>query len=303
MRKIGIDLSSHNKKLSVDNIKRINPDYVIIKTSEGDYYINDQFNNLLTKCQQAGIKNIAYYHFLIADSASAGINEAQSCLKKLKTLNVPKGSLIFADCEIEKNTTASVKSFLSALKNAGYKVGIYTGRYMLEQLNLESIQEIAQVTWLASYPLNSGAVADKNPDFNYFPTASRVDIWQFTDNLLGYNVDGNISVTDISKYFNVSHVSQAIEGTKVSYVDDYGCLWFYEKGTFKTDRPINLRYGASTSSTIFTQLPAGSVIKYDAYHNDGTYVWLRQPRSDGGYMYLVGRNARTKEAWGCFKWS
>lgn len=301
MRKIGIDLSSHNKNLSVDSIKSINPDYAIIKTSEGDYYINDQFNNLLTKVKQAGIKNIAYYHFLIADSKHAGIDEALSCLKKLETLKVPKGSLIFADSEIEKNTTESVKSFLDTLRNAGYKVGFYTYKGMLGQFNLESIQQIAQVTWLASYPFKNGVPADKNPDFNYFPTAPKVDIWQFTDNLLGYNVDGNITVTDISKYFTVSRDTQVQEDTKVSYVDDLGCLWFYEKGTFKTNRPINLRYGATTNSTIFTQLPAGSVIKYDAYHNDGTYIWLRQPRADGSFMYLVGRNAKTHEPWGSFK--
>lgn len=300
MRKIGIDLSSHNRNLSVANIKSINPDYAIIKTSEGDYYINDQFNNLLSKCKQAGIKNIAYYHFLIADSKHAGINEALSCLKKLKTLNVPKGSLIFADSEIENNTTESVKSFLDTLINAGYKVGFYTYKGMLGQFNLESIQEIAQVTWLASYPLNNGVPADKNPDFNYFPTAPNVDIWQFTDNLLDYQVDGNISVTDISKYFNVSYETQ-IEETKVSYVDDLGCLWFYEKGTFKTDRPINLRCGATTNSAIITTLPAGSTIKYDAYYNDGTYVWLRQPRSDDSYAYLVGRDTKTHQAWGVFE--
>lgn len=301
MRKIGIDLSSHNKDLSVDNIKSINPDYAIIKTSEGDYYINDQFNNLLSKCKQAGIKNIAYYHFLIADSVNAGINEALSCLKKLKTLNVPKGSLIFADSEIENNTTESVKCFLDTLRNAGYKVGFYTYKGMLGQLNLESIQEIAQVTWLASYPLKHGKPSDKKPDFNYFPTAPNVDIWQFTDNLLNYHVDGNISVTDISKYFTVSHSTQVNEDTKVSYVDDLGCLWFYEKGTFKTDRPINLRWGATTNSAIITTLPTGSTIKYDAYHNDGTFVWLRQPRSDGSYAYIASRNAKTREPWGVFK--
>lgn len=300
MRKIGIDLSSHNKNLSIDNIKKINPNYAIIKTSEGDYYINDQFNNLLSKCKQAGIKNIAYYHYLIADSANAGVNEGLSCLKKLKTFNIPKGSLIFADSEIEKNTTESVKSFLNTLKNAGYKVGIYTGRNMLGRINLESIQQIAQVTWLASYPFKNGIPADRNPDFNYFPTAPKVDVWQFTDNLLGYNVDGNITVTDISKYFTVSHETQVEEDTQVSYVDDLGCLWFYERGTFKTNRKINLRWGATTNSAIITTLSAGSFIKYDAYHNDGQFVWLRQPRADGTFAYLVGRDARTHEPWGVF---
>ncbi|MCQ6444297.1 SH3 domain-containing protein, partial [Vibrio parahaemolyticus] len=69
----------------------------------------------------------------------------------------------------------------------------------------------------------------------------------------------------------------------------------------KTDRPINLRWGATTNSAVITQLPAGSTIKYDAYHNDGTYVWLRQPRSDGSYAYLASRNAKTHQPWEVFK--
>lgn len=300
MREIGIDLSSHNKYISVNALKSSGATFAIIKVSEGDYYINDQFSNLLDKVKQAGIKKIAYYHYLIADSYNAGVYEGSTCLKKLDSLGIPKGSLVYADSEISKNTTESVKGFLKTLKNAGYKVGFYTYKGMLGQFNLESIQTLADSTWLASYPLANGKVADTRPDFNYFPSAPRVDIWQYTDNLLGFNVDGNISVTDISKLFStVSHETPKHD-TEISYVDDYGCLWIYEKGTFKTDRPINLRYGATTSSTIFTQLSAGSVIKYDAYHNDGKYVWLRQPRADGSFMYLVGRNAKTKEPWGVF---
>lgn len=303
MREIGIDLSSHNKNISVDALKSTGATFAIIKTSEGDYYINDQFNALLTKVNQSGIKKIAYYHYLIADTYNAGVNEGASCLRKLDTLGIPKGSLIYADCEISKNTTESVKGFLITLKNGGYKVGFYTYKGMLGQFNLESIQLVAESTWLAAYPLSNGRPADVKPNFNYFPSAPKVDIWQYTDNLLGFNVDGNIAVTNITNLFStVSHETPKHD-TEISYVDDFGCLWIYEKGTFKTNRPINLRYGATTNSTIYTQLPAGSVIKYDAYHNDGTYVWLRQPRADGSYMYLVGRNAKTKEPWGVFSWN
>lgn len=300
MREIGIDLSSHNKNISVNALKSSGATFAIIKTSEGDYYINDQFSNLLDKVKQAGIKKIAYYHYLIADSYNAGVYEGSICLKKLNSLGIPKGSLVYADCEISKNTTESVKGFLKALKNAGYKVGFYTYKGMLGQFNLESIQTLADSTWLASYPLANGKPADTRPDFNYFPSAPRVDIWQYTDNLLGFNVDGNISVTDISKLFStVSHETPKHD-TEISYVDDYGCLWFYEKGIFKTNRKINLRYGATTNSAIITTLSVGSIIKYDAYHNDGQYVWLRQPRADGTYAYLVGRDARTNEPWGVF---
>ena len=43
-----------------------------------------------------------------------------------------------------------------------------------------------------------------------------------------------------------------------------------------------------------------SFITYYCSFSDGTHVWLSQPRSDGSYAYLVGRNAITHHAWGVF---
>lgn len=299
-REIGIDLSSHNSNINVSALLAIEPNYAIIKVSEGTYYFNDQFNNLLFKCKQAKIKNIAYYHYLIADSYNSGVDEAFYCLKKLDFFKIPKGSTIFADSEISKNNTESVKGFLTTIKNAGYQVGFYTYKGMLGQFNLESIQTIAKYTWLASYPLASGAISNDNPNFAYFPSAPKVDIWQFTDNLLGFKVDGNISVTDISNMFSsAAHETTLKEPS--SWIDKQGLTWHREKGTFTLDRNINLRWGANTYSSIYTQLPAGSVVKYDAYAINQGYVWLRQPRENGLYCYLVGRDRRTGEAWGEFK--
>lgn len=86
-----------------------------------------------------------------------------------------------------------------------------------------------------------------------------------------------------------------------SWTDSLGDKWVNEKGTFTTNQPINLRWGAKVSSSKITTLPAGSVIKYDAYSRHDGYVWLRQPRSNGQYAYLVCRDANTNEAFGTFK--
>lgn len=299
-REIGIDLSSHNSNINVSALLAIAPNYAIIKVSEGTYYFNDQFNNLLTKCKQAKIKNLAYYHYLIADSYNSAVDEAFYCLKKLDFFKVPKGSTIFADSEISKNNTESVKGFLTTIKNAGYQVGFYTYKGMLGQFNLEGIQTVAKYTWLASYPLASGVPSNDNPNFSYFPSTPKVDIWQFTDNLLSFKVDGNISVTDISSMFSsVSHETTSTEPS--SWVDKQGLKWYKEQGTFTLDRDINLRWGANTYSAIFTTLPKGSTVKYDAFAINQGYVWLRQPRTDGTYLYLVGRNKTTGEPWGVFK--
>ena len=39
--------------------------------------------------------------------------------------------------------------------------------------------------------------AQNAPDFNYFPSMDGIGIWQFTDNLKGLNVDGNVQFSKI----------------------------------------------------------------------------------------------------------
>ena len=75
--------------------------------------------------------------------------------------------------------------------------------------------------------------------------------------------------------------------------------WVKQEGTFTTGGAINLRTGASTNSSIIAQLPANSEVKYDAYSTKGNYTWLRQPRANNQYGYLVGR--ANGQDWGTFK--
>nr|WP_308445330.1 SH3 domain-containing protein [Limosilactobacillus vaginalis] len=61
-----------------------------------------------------------------------------------------------------------------------------------------------------------------------------------------------------------------------------------------------MRWGALPTSTAIAELPAGSVIDYDAWSCHDGEVWIRQPRSNGQYGYLPCRNAVTNEAYGTF---
>ena len=75
--------------------------------------------------------------------------------------------------------------------------------------------------------------------------------------------------------------------------------WHRESADFVTGGVINLRTAPNTNSAIIEAMPTGSTIKYDAYQKIGQYTWLRQPREDGSYGYIVGRNNGV--AWGTFK--
>lgn len=86
-----------------------------------------------------------------------------------------------------------------------------------------------------------------------------------------------------------------------SWRDALGDTWHSERGTFTASTWINLRWGARTTSSRITTLAPGSQVKYDAWSTHGGYVWIRQPRSHGGYAYLAVRNASTHQPFGSFK--
>lgn len=61
----------------------------------------------------------------------------------------------------------------------------------------------------------------------------------------------------------------------------------------------NIRYGARTTSDIIGTVTKGDCVKYDAYSRHGGYVWIRQPRVNGQYGYLVCRQGN--DPWGRFE--
>ena len=130
-----------------------------------------------------------------------------------------------------------------------------------------------------------------------------VAIWQFADNWKGMGIDGNIAVKKLELKSVASKPKAAPTKTSTqekSWTDVQGMTWHEEDGTFITGGAINLRWGANTDSMLITTLPAGSVVKYNAWSRDSAgRVWLQQPRGSNHYGYLVGRVGN--DAWGTFK--
>ena len=81
--------------------------------------------------------------------------------------------------------------------------------------------------------------------------------------------------------------------------------WIKEDGTFTSDYPIYARDDASTSANIVHLFPAGSSIVYDYYTFKNGYVWISQPRANGGWWYIPTGSSdgskRTEPAWGSFE--
>lgn len=312
-REIFIDLSSFQKDLTVDDYKKLGVKKAIVKISESTNYVNPYIHDLVDKAAAGGVNGFAFYHFGRFTNDAQAVAEAKYFIDNSKnTVNVKPGTLMILDAEIDGMPTSSVIVFLKALRDAGFKTGFYTYKYLLPNFNLEAIKPYMDFFWLASYPTKGPA--DKNPDFNYFPSAKYVDAWQYTKNLLGFKVDGSITVTDNgNKLFNArdnANGSTSSQPSKPSikptpaqpktWTDGQGMTWHEEHGTFITGGAINLRWGANTESMLITTLPAGSVVKYNAWARDSAgRVWLQQPRGSNHYGYLVGRVGN--DAWGTFK--
>lgn len=312
-REIFVDLSSFQKDLTVDDYKKLGVKKAIVKISESTNYVNPYIHDLVDKSVAGGINGLVFCHFGRFTNDAQAANEAKYFIDNAKNqVNVKPNTLMILDAEIKDMPTSAVIVFLKALKDAGFKTGFYTYKYLLPSFDLEAIKPYMDWFWLAAYVKANGAPDDKNPDFNYFPSAKYVDAWQYTDNLLGFKVDGSITVTDNgNNLFNASeNVPQSNSSKPVthfvssstqekSWTDNLGMNWYEEYGTFITGGAINLRWGATTQSSIIAQLPAGVEVKYDAWSRDQAgRVWLRQPRANG-YGYLVGRVGN--EAWGTFK--
>lgn len=305
-REIMIDLASYQANLTANDYRAIGATKAIVKVTESTNYVNPYIQSEVNNAAAGGVNGFAFYHFGRFTNDAGAKAEAEFFIANAKAkANVKPGTLLVLDAEINGMPTSSVIVFLDTLRNAGYHTGFYTYKYLLPKFDLEAIHQHCDFFWLAAYVLANGKADGKEPNFNYFPSANYVDAWQYTDNLLGYKVDGSITLTDNAlALFNPSEVKPVQPANKPAetvWKDALGDEWHAENGTFTSTTALHLRWGAKVTATSIAVLPSGSVIKYDAWSRHNGFVWLRQPRGNGQYGYLVCRNANTGEPYGTFK--
>ena len=283
--------------------------FAIVKTTEGLSYQNPKARNQIITAKRAGIVVGGYHYAHFSGNVTQAIQEGNFAVQVAKNMGIPLGSLFAADWETgsgnvtsgnkEENTNA-ILAFMDVVAKAGYKPLLYSGKELLtKNINTKKITDkYGDCLWVAYYKTSG---REDVADFNWFPSMDHVVIWQFTQNWKGMNVDANITVKKLE--VNVNTVKPAptkTTSTERTWTDVQGMTWHAEDGTFITGGAINLRWGASTESMLITTLPAGSVVKYNAWARDSAgRVWLQQPRGSNHYGYLVGRVGT--EAWGTFK--
>lgn len=307
-RSYGIDQASYqNSNISAYPGAK----FTIVKTTEGLDYQNPKAVAQVASAKQTGIPVGGYHYAHFSADSNQAVKEANYAIKVAKNIGIPVGALFACDWEEGsgnytkggyESSADAILAFMDTVARAGYKPLLYSGKALLEN-NIDTkriTDKYGDCLWVAYYKVEG---RQDTADFNWFPTMDHVAIWQFTDNWKGMEIDGNITVKKLT--FNTEEPKATIEPIKTStqpktWTDVQGMTWHAEDGTFITGGAINLRWGASTESMLITTLPAGSVVKYNAWARDSAgRVWLQQPRGSNHYGYLVGRVGN--DAWGTFK--
>ena len=305
-RSYGIDQASYqNSNISAYPGAK----FTIVKTTEGLDYQNPKAVAQVASAKQTGIPVGGYHYAHFSADSNQAVKEANYAVENAKSMGIPVGSIYACDWEsgsgnhVDRGADASanaILAFMDTVAQAGYKPFLYSGKALLEN-NIDTkhiTDKYGDCLWVAYYKVEG---RQDTADFNWFPTMDHVAIWQFADDWKGMGIDGNIAVKKLE--INASAVKPApakSTSTERTWTDVQGMTWHAEHGTFITGGAINLRWGASTESMLITTLPAGSVVKYNAWARDSAgRVWLQQPRGSNHYGYLVGRVGN--DPWGTFK--
>lgn len=310
-RSYGVDVSSF-QGTDLTKYANLGAKYAFVKVSEGLDYRNPKAQAQIKSAKDNGMMVSGYHYARFSANSDVAVQEGHYAVNSAVAVGLPKGSYLACDWETGSGNVTNqgyeasanaVLAFLDVIVAAGYKPLLYSGKSLLtNNVNVKKITDkYGTCLWVASYKTMNRQDA---ADFGYFPSMDNIAIWQFSSNWYGLNVDANITLIDLksdapSLKPQSSNPAPA-KPTAKTWTDVQGMTWHEEHGTFITGGAINLRWGASTESMLITTLPAGSVVKYNAWARDSAgRVWLQQPRGSNHYGYLVGRVGN--DAWGTFK--
>lgn len=117
----------------------------------------------------------------------------------LPKVQTPKGSIVALDVESGNPDLASVEHALQRVQDAGYTAVLYGYKnFLVNHLGSAGLQEIASQypLWLAEYP---NYQVTTEPNYNYFPSFTNVQLFQFTSTYASGGLDGNVDFTGITE--------------------------------------------------------------------------------------------------------
>lgn len=269
----GYDVSNHQAGL---DLSTLSSDFFIMKATEGLGFVDAYCDAWIQWCINNN-KPFGFYHFMTAQNPVAQadyfVNNTKNYFGKgIPVLDFEANGLLLG--------SSGAKQFLDRVfELTGVRPLIYTSSSVTFQHNWTDVVNANYGLWVADY-------SSKAPAVKYW---SSYAMWQHTSTPLDHNYFYG-DVTAWNKYVGKSAPSVAPAppvSSNEMWVDELGDAWTKTTGTHTLTTAANLRYGARPTSNLITTLPAGSKINYDAKSNHGGYTWLRQPRANGSFGYIV----------------
>ena len=193
----GVDLSYHNGDVDFAMLKNAGVDFVILRVgyrgygASGNISADNKFAQYYSAAKAQGL-DVGVYFYSQALNESEAREEANFTLSKIRGLQLDLP--VYCDYEFSgvetgrvdaawsKGTltravaTANVNAFCEVIKNAGFALGVYSGKAFLEDnLNMSNIDSDASV-WLAHYTSTNSSTG------SHYSTsyAGDYEIWQYS---------------------------------------------------------------------------------------------------------------------------
>ncbi|WP_438450405.1 GH25 family lysozyme [Lactobacillus kitasatonis] len=254
----------------------------IVQVSVSDSIVAPKARAQVVSARANNMKVAAYFYACFGNSVSRAKSEASFAVKCAKSSGVKADSMLAVDWEGQDNdtsgsvsaNTAAILAAMRVIKNAGYQAMLYSGADLLyRKVNTKAIvKEFGTCLWVARYAVE-GRI-DK-PNFGYFPSMDGVAIWQFTDNWKGLSVDGNIILANVNANAESAIVKKSSKNKLAT------------NGLFELNTSLNIHVSAHVSARSIAKLRKGDVVKYDKVIKGPLRTWIRQPRANGNYGYIV----------------
>lgn len=195
----GIDVSSHNGKISWDDVAANGVDFAVIRAggrtySKGELYKDARFKRNMRASWFHHVDRGVYFYSQ-AITAEEAREEAKFVLRQLNGAAIALP--VFLDVEdtgtdgkgradslTKEQRTEIVLAFAEVISEKGYEPGVYANRWYLEsRLDAEALKAAGVAIWLAEYTQKSA------PAY-----AGRYDYWQYSKRGSVPGIDGAVDL-------------------------------------------------------------------------------------------------------------
>jgi len=174
----GVDISHHQGDVDFFALKNSGVEFVILKATEGDSWVDDRFAEYWRKALDAGLLVMTYHFFRSNFGGSVQAKHHNTIIQEFLSASRYETPVIWFDVETEDGATKSQRQnrLLAAHQTAealGYQSGHYSSPYLWDKL-------IGDVPWAYNY---YGWIAHwtsaSSPSLPLGWTKEKTKVWQY----------------------------------------------------------------------------------------------------------------------------